>query len=53
MFKVFSGIALAVGAGAFYYWWNHERDNVDGTLQDARDDIRDTARDLSHDATRS
>ena len=28
MFKVLgSGLALAVGAGALYYWWTHERED--------------------------
>jgi hypothetical protein len=30
MFKLLgSSIALAVGAGAFYYWWTHEHRDED------------------------
>ena len=38
-----SGIALAVGAGAFYYWWTHEHGDVDlaNEMDEAGDYVRE------------
>lgn len=38
-----SGIALAVGAGAIYYWWTHEHGDVKDEMEHAGDHLRDTA----------
>jgi hypothetical protein len=47
------GLALAIGAGAYYYWKNHNQD-FEGHMREAGDHIRDAgqeARDKAEDAT--
>jgi hypothetical protein len=36
-----SGVLLAVGAGALYYWWTHEHGSVEHQMRHARQDLQD------------
>jgi len=39
-----SGVALAVGAGAFYYWWTHEHANTYDHMERAAGHLHDMAK---------
>jgi hypothetical protein len=47
MFKVLgTGLFLAAGAGAFYYWWTHNHHEMRDDYEYTRDKIRDTGEDI-------
>ena len=45
MMKVLSsGLALALGAGAIYYWWSHNHGDMEGEFREMGDHFRDTSK---------
>ena len=45
MFKVLgSTFALAVGAGALYYWWTHNHGDMEDEFRHMGDHFRDTGK---------
>jgi hypothetical protein len=45
MLKVLgSGMALALGAGAVYYWWTHNHGDLEHEFHEMGGEFRDTSR---------
>jgi hypothetical protein len=45
MFKVFgSGLAIALGAGAIYYWWTHNNHDLQEEYHNLQDRVRETGK---------